>query len=415
MEGMGAADMAFVVVPHPMGMIKVDEIRAKADAAFPEILKAATQWKPGRTKIPGLGKPAYPAETFKFTGTYEDLNEMFREKGWSLSLPIIPPTKKAVARMLKGTSHKPNEVVWEAIPPRMGVVTVEMVAVYGVMAGCKPQYMPLLLAIMEAMSNPQYNWRGQTTTTHPVAPLVLVNGPIRKELDIAYGTGALGPEHLANVSVGYFVNLMGDVIGGSVPPNSDKTDQGWVGNIIASVTGENEEANPWKQSYAEEKGFKKTDSVVTLAGGSPPGNNSDHASNNAKNLAQNISMTIAGQMRGVGCLSTFSEGGFLLLAPEHAATIAADGWNKDDLRKFLWDKARLPYWSYPGKPGGKAAPPFTCDPPPEFGPVTDDTLIPVYASPGQILIAVVGGPGKHSQFWDGVFASPVSVSIDKWR
>lgn len=413
---MGAADMAFVVVPHPLGMIKPEEVNAKADAAFPEIIKAATQWKPTRTKIEGLGKPAYPAETFKFTGSYEDVNKLFWDKGWSLGLPIVPPTKDAVQKMLKGTSHKPDEVVWEGIPPRMGVLTVEIVAVHGVMAGCKSQHMPVLLATMEALSNPQYNWRGQTTTTHPVAPFVMVNGPIRKDLDIAYAAGAFGPERPTNMCIGYFVNSVGDIVGGSIPPEPDKTDQGWAGNIIASVAGENEEANPWKQSYAEERGFKKTDNVVTVFGGSPPGSNGDHASNNAKDLAENIALMTLGQGTGLGCYSdsarTYS---VLVLSPEHAATIVADGWSKEDLRKYIWDKARAPYWAFPGKPGGKSAPPFTCDPPADFGPYTDDTLFPVMASPKQIHIVVIGGPGKHSQFWDGAFSAPISVSIDKWK
>ncbi|MBN1227895.1 MAG: thiol-disulfide oxidoreductase [Deltaproteobacteria bacterium] len=413
MEGKGFADMPFLIVPHPMGMIKEDEIRAKADEAFPDLLKIATEWQPERTEIPNLGKPAYPAETIKFTGTFEDVNDMFYERGWSLGLLIIPPTRDRVAEMLKGTSHSPDEIIW-VIPPREGILTVELVAVNGVMAGCKPEHMPLLLAIAEAMSDPGYNWRFQTTTTHQAAPFILVNGPIRHELDIAYGTGAAGPRQPTNMCVGHFVNLIGDIVGGSVTPSPDKSDQGWAGNIIATVVGENEEASPW-EPYHVERGFDLNDNVVTLSGGAPPNVNWDHASNNAIDLAENLALLIAGTGTGGGCLSSSREG-FLVLAPEHAQTIAADGWTKDDLREFLWDKARLPYWSYPGKPDGKPVPPFTCEPPEDFGPYTDDTLIPVLQSPASIHIAVMGGDGKHSQFWDGMMSSPaVSVLIDKWR
>lgn len=116
MEGIGLPDMAFVEVSHPMGMVSPEEIRTKADQSFPEVLRLATQWKPSRTEIPGLGKPAYPAERIKFKGTYDSLNRMFYERGWSLGLPIIPPTPEAVAAMLKGTSRKPEEVLW--IVPR---------------------------------------------------------------------------------------------------------------------------------------------------------------------------------------------------------------------------------------------------------------------------------------------------------
>jgi len=131
-------------------------------------MKKATQWKPGTDVLAGLGKSPYPLEVIKIKGTYADVNKMFYDKGWSLGLPIIPPTKEAVERMLKGTSHKPGEIVWDAIPPRNGVVTVEMVAVTGVMAGAKPEHMPLLLAVVEAMkATPKAGreWRALTTTT----------------------------------------------------------------------------------------------------------------------------------------------------------------------------------------------------------------------------------------------------------
>ncbi len=413
MESFGSADMAFVVVSHPMGMIKEDEVRAKADKAFPEILKASTQWKPSRTELPGLKKKPYPLEVIKFKGTYKDVNKMFFEKGWSLGLPIIPPTKEAVKAMLKGTSHKPEEVVWKGIPPRMGVITVELVATLGEMAGCKPQHMPLLLAIVEGVSHPDYNWRAMATTTQKRAPFVLVNGPIRKELDVAYSTGAGGAGHPTNVSMGYFLTLLRYIVGGAKPPDASKMDQGWPGTIAAAVYGENEEANPWKEPYHVGMGFKSTDSVVTVGSSTPPSNNSDHASNNAKDLAENISimMTVAGG--GIGCFNTF--GALLILAPEHAATIAGDGWTKEDLKKFLWEKTRLPYWAFPGIPkGGDPSPIFNCIPPKEFGPYTDDTPIPVFDSPKRFQIAVVGGPGKHSMIWS-LFQPTVSVLVDKWR
>ena len=164
MESIGLADMAFVEVPHPMGMVSLQEIRAKADQSFPEILRMATQWKPLRTEIPGLGKPPYPAERVTFKGTYSSLSKMYYDKKWSLGLPIIPPTPEAVAEMLKGTSRKPGEVVW-VVTPRMGQLTVELVATLGVMAGCKPEHMPLMLAMIKAVSHPDYDWRGSTTTT----------------------------------------------------------------------------------------------------------------------------------------------------------------------------------------------------------------------------------------------------------
>lgn len=417
-ESFGAPDQAFVVVPHPLGMIPKEQVIAKADAAFPEILKAATEWKPSRTKLPDQDKKPYPLETVKFKGTYADLNKMFFEKGWSLGLPIVPPTKEAVAAMLKGTSHKPDEVVWDGIPPRNGIVTVEMVAALGVMAGAKPEHMPVLLAIVEAMKMPSKNpegfdWRAQTTTTHPTAPLVIISGPIVKELGIAYGIGAMGPENPVNLALGYFVNLLGDVAGGSRPPDADKSTQGWVGNTIATVAGENVEGNPWKESFPVEKGFKPEDNVVIFAGGGMPLNMNDHASVAPKDLAEVMAYT----MNAVGPSRCFQNGGFWILSPEHAATLAREGWTKKDVKEFLWKTARAPFGAQPPMVEGKCSI-TSCCPPAEFGPVTPETMIPICKSADQIELIVVGGPGKQSQWWPfGEFSPfpPNLAKIDPWK
>jgi hypothetical protein len=115
-----------------MGMLPLPEIRTKADTAFPEILKAATQWRPTGAKLQTT-KPLYPAEIVDFEGTEADVNDLFFKNGWSLGVPIIPPTPDRVQAMLKGTSHKPSEVVG-LIPPRVGAITVELVAAHAVMA-----------------------------------------------------------------------------------------------------------------------------------------------------------------------------------------------------------------------------------------------------------------------------------------
>ncbi|MFC2005956.1 hypothetical protein ACFLVG_03230 [Chloroflexota bacterium] len=138
-----AQDMCFVLVPHPMGMISKTDIEQKALEAFPEILKVGTEWQPSAEVL--SSKPAYPAERFQFTGTLGDVNKLFFDKGWSLGLPIIPPTPDGLDNMLKGTNRKPGEVLGH-LPPRMATLTTELVAIHALMAGCKPDYMPLLIA-----------------------------------------------------------------------------------------------------------------------------------------------------------------------------------------------------------------------------------------------------------------------------
>ncbi len=410
MEGRGLADMAFVVVQHPMGMIPLEEIRAKADKAFPDILKTATAWKPTRTTIAGLGKKPYPAERIKFRGTYKDVYKFFWDKKWSPGLPIVPPTTEAVAAMLKGTSHKPSEVVWK-VPPREGVLTVELVATLGVMAGCKPEYMPLMLAIIEAMQDEKFGWRGQTTTTNPTSPVVIVNGPIRDQLGIAYGVGSQGGWYHPNVTIGYFINLVGDIVGGSKPPSPDKSTHGQVANMIATVFGENEKENPWGP-YHVEKGFKETDNVVTLISSVMPTNNVDHSSVEAKDLAESLAYTYnnAGQNTHCWGLSALVDDVLWVISPEHATTLYRGYKTKDEFRKFIWEVGRVPLWALPAPPGVTS-----CTPPPSFGPYTQETMIPVTSSPAKIHIVISGGAGKHSLYFQNFNGTPVMRKIDPWK
>lgn len=410
MESIGLADMAFVVVPHPLGMIPLEEVRAKVDAAYNDIIKAATQWKPERTEIPGLNKPPYPAERVKFKGDYAALNKMFYDKGWSLGLPIIPPTSDAVAAMLKGTTRKPDEVLW-VVPPRMGQLTVELVATLGVMAGCKPEQMPLMLAIVKGISTDSYDWRGSSTTTAATHPIVVINGPILDELGIGYSTGNLGAEQPVNIALGIFVNLVGDVVGGSVPPDPDKSTQGSRADLAALVLGENEKMNPWKQSWAVEHGFKATDNVVTVFSAYPGTGNIDHNSVKGTEILDTFAAGLAGTASGISsCLTSDKAGNvnfvFLLVSYEHATTMMNGFATKKDAAEYLVKHATLPFSGYA---------PGLCKPDASLGAVTADTQIPRFTSASQINFVVTGGAGKQSQIWCNfpTMRAPISVLVEK--
>lgn len=415
MKSVGLSEMAVVEVPHPMAMISVEEIRAKADQTFSTLLKMATGWKPSSRVKRKSQKAPYPAERITFQGSYAALNRMFYKRGWSLGLPIIPPTVEAVDAMLRGTARRPEEVAW-IVPPRMGQLTVELVAALGVMSGCKPEHMPLLLAIVKALSHPDYDWRGSTTTTAPTAPVIIINGPILNELGIAYSTGVLGGQHPVNIAVGYFVNLVGDVVGGAVPPDLDKSSLGSRGDLVALVLGENEKANPWKQSYAVEHGFKPGDNVVTAYSAYPGVSNADHFSVTGEALLHSISLGVAAAGCGfTACFteydkpSTFGNEGkftFLFLGPEHANTICRDFPTKKAVQEFLIKNTVAPYKTYAAG---------LCSPPAEFGPYTADTMVPRFRQPESIHIVVTGGPGKQSQIWPTfpTCQRPVSVLVEK--
>jgi len=415
MESIGLADMAFVEAVHPMGMLPLADIRSRADQTYNEIIEKAIRWKPSRTSIAGLGKPPYPASRIKFKGTYAAVNKMFYDKGWSLGMPIVPPTPEAVAAMLKGTTHKPGEVVW-IVPPRMGQLTVELTATLGAMAGCKPEHMPLLLATVKALSHPDYDWRGASTTTGPTVPVVVINGPILDQLGIGYGAGVFGGEQPVNIALGYFVNLVGDIIGGSVAPDPDKSTHGTRADISALVVGENEKENPWKQSYAVEKGFKPTDSVVSVFAAYTGNNNTDHSSVTGKALLDTISFGVAGAASGItSCLTQYNKGYgldnktkyvFLFIGPEHAETVYTEFPTKKAVEEYVVKRAVAPYWTYAAQ---------LCTPPKEFGPVTADTMIPRFTATDQVHIVVTGGPGKQTQMFPSFPTNNrvVSVIVEK--
>ena len=399
--------MCFVTVPHPLGMISKEEVNAKVDAAFDDIVKAATAWTPAKEKQDAQVKP-YPAKRFKFSGTYADVNDMFQKRKWSLSLPIVPPTVDKVAAMLKGTKRDPAEVLW-VVPPRQGMLTVELVAALGVMAGAKPEHMPLLIATVEAMADPVAAWRGPTTTTAATVPVFFISGPIIEKLKLNPGTGTAGGENPVTNALGYFVNLVGDVVGGSVPPNFDKSTQGSSFDLVANVICENAKETPWDKTFAEEQGFTRNDSVVTISTSYLANANIDHDSVASEDLLNTFSAGIAGSASGIAScltvtvpdekspynkpLSAWSNSvsyAVLVISPEHAATMYRDMKSKDAIRDYLVKNTVLPYKFYT-----KA----TCVPPEAFGPYDANTLIPRFTQRESIKMVVSGGPGKQSQFW----------------
>jgi len=388
-------------------MISKEEVNAKVDAAFDDIVKAATAWTPSKEKQDAQVKP-YPAKRFKFSGTYADVNDMFQKRKWSLSLPIVPPTVDKVAAMLKGTKRNPAEVLW-VVPPRQGMLTVELVAALGVMAGAKPEHMPLLIATVEAMADPVAAWRGPTTTTAATVPVFFISGPIIDKLKLNPGTGTAGGENPVTNALGYFVNLVGDVVGGSVPPNFDKSTQGSSFDLVANVICENAKETPWDKTFAEEQGFTRDDSVVTISTSYLANANIDHDSVASEDLLNTFSAGIAGSASGIAScltvtvpdekspynkpLSAWSNSvsyAVLVISPEHAATMYRDMKSKDAIRDYLVKNTVLPYKFYT-----KA----TCVPPEAFGPYDANTLIPRFTQRESIKMIVSGGPGKQSQFW----------------
>jgi hypothetical protein len=403
----GVSDYPFVVVPHPLGMIPGEEVRKRADDAFPEIVRMAGGWEP-KLSI-SASEEAYPAERFFFDGTVHDMNRFFFDKGWSLGLPLEPPTPEAVARMLTGTLLEPSAVIGQ-VPPRMGTLTIELAAVHAAMAGCKPEYLPVLVSVLEALLQPEANWRGAATTTATTAALIIVNGPIVRQIGIASTQGAAGADHHPNAAIGYAVNLIADIIGGAKSPSPDKSTLAAPSDFVAWIFGENEEALPqgWEPLHVQ-RGFTQSDNVVTVMATYPPVENIDHWSVTPEEHLRWWSRVVS-PLTGVGgpCEVSQMDGNYIIgIGPEHAQLIAGSGWSQTDFKKAFWEHVRAPLSAWPR--GGPQMEGVVQ----RLGPVSPETLIPITVKAEQFFTVIAGGAGKHSHYFAPFpRCLPVSRKID---
>lgn len=236
--------------------------------------------------------------------------------------------------LVHGDGHADDEL--GTMPPRQGIVTYEILAVNAVMAGCRPEYFPVVIAAVEAMLDPTFNLFAVQATTHPCAPCVIVNGPIAHELGINARYGAFGPGVRANATIGRAVRLTLMNVGGASPGVLDRSTQGQPAKY-AYCEAENEAENesPWPPLQVE-RGFAATTSTVTVTAAERPHNLNDHVSNHA----DGILATLRGAMNDMGCNNAYLYGQpTIALGPEHAAILAANGLSKDDIRRFVIDHA----------------------------------------------------------------------------
>ena len=311
---------------------------------------------------------------------YDETLALAYAAGWTDGLPIVPPTAERVRAFVDASGRSALEVVGE-IPPRGGRATVEKLAANAVMAGCLPEYFPVVIAAIEALLLPRFNLASVQCSTHIATPLVVVNGPIAEQLDMNAGGNCFGQGNRANATIGRAVKLALTNLGGALPGDEDRATFGHPGKYTYCIA-ENEEANPWGALHVE-RGFNADQSTVTVMGGEPPHNINDHTGA----TAEEILTIIAGAMAVTGANNAYTGGETLLaLGPEHAATMAADGFTKADIRDWLHHHARVPLERYTGATMLE-----------RFGQIPDGP-VPMVATPEDLAIIVLGGPGKHSSW-----------------
>ena len=345
------------------------------------------------------------AEVVEVEDSPEVIDAYFCEREWSDGLPIVPPTEERVRGMLAAIDRDPVESLGE-MPPVWRRATVEKLAINAVMAGCLPEYFPVIVAAVDAMLDPSFNLYGVQATTHPVAPLVIVSGTYAERVGMNSGSGAFGPGNRANATIGRAIRLILLNIGGAWPGRGDMATQGQPSKYSYAIA-ENESLTPWEPLRVS-LGFRAEQSTVTVFGGEGPHNVNDHVSATAAGILVNCADTMVTLGSNVGAY--FSQSQLLLvLGPEHAATVAKDGLTRADVQRFCYETARMPLreWKLRGMYG-------IHDWPRWMRTITDDdATLPMVPSPDDIFVMVVGGPGKHSSVVPNcTFSRAVTRPID---
>ena len=316
---------------------------------------------------------------------FEAVNEEFYRRRMTDGLPIIPPTAARVERMLGGTRQAPGKVLG-AMGPLFGEATVEKVAVNAVMAGCAPEYLPVVLAAIEAMTDPAFNLYAINTTTHPCNPMIVVNGPLRETLRINGGYNCMGGGWRANATIGRAVRLCMINIGGGIAGEGDRATHGTPAKLSFCLA-ENEEASPYEPLHVR-RGFKAGQSTVTVHGSEAPHEVNNHTSTDALGVLKTLASTVATLGSNNSYLNTGEMA--VCLGPEHAHTIARDGFTVEDLQEYLFVHARNRGSDLVaiGRGGNKSTKPFMENDP--------HALVPVVMRAEDFLVFVAGGAGKHS-------------------
>jgi peroxiredoxin len=362
------------------------------------LLSVSPTDEPPRRKPGCAAKNTYDAASLRALdgAGFDEFEEMF-ERGWTDGLPVIPPTTERVEAMLGGRDR--DEPLGE-MAPAMASVTLERVAACAVLAGCRPEYFPVVVAAVQAVLEPAFNVGGQAVTTQPVGQVVVVNGPIRDAIGLNGGVGALGPGWRANMTIGRALRLVISLTGGGFPGRLDRSalaNPGKIGLCFA----EDEEVRPWEPLHVS-RGFPAERSVVTVFGADAPLSISDHRSTSPEELAR-----VLGEAAG----ATWSPnwwplGGtsLFVLCPEHARSFAEWGWSKQQVREAMFEVVRRPADSLRW---GETTPLVLGAP--------DDQLVGKWASREDIVIVVAGGEaGRFSAVFGpclGMDAQPISKEV----
>jgi len=419
--GLGLSNMPWALIPsHPSVQSKAQLRENVLNTTLDGVVASLTQ----PVKAVALADE-YGMRDVVCSGDFDAINRTFLEKEWSDGLPIVPPTAKRVEAFLRCTYRSPDEVLGVLLPDNR-LATVWSIAVNGVMAGCRPEYMPVLIALIEAMADPRYGVE-HSGNTPGGETLIVLNGPIIKELGFNYTQGVMRDGFQANTSVGRFWRLYLRNVAGFLP---HKTDKATYGNTWRVVVAENEDVLKrigWTP-HSVDMGFKAGDNTVSIARYTGGGMTSSMCGSTPEEILPYLA---DGLVRHTFWQITFTVGlgyGMLrplaMLSPILAETIARAGWSKQDVKRFLFEHARMPAWEFE-----RLLRDWTQKPiwnlteeaergniPKDIYAASDDPQrrVPIVWSPDQIHLLVTGDPLRPSGYvfgQNGQLGFPVAKKI----
>lgn len=340
----------------------------------------------------------------------DDVAEFMFDQGFSDGLPLVPPTPERVLRMLGGTHRDPQDVI-ATVPPNMGVATVEKIAINAVMAGCKPEYLPVVIAAVEAVCTDEFNIHGVTATTMGAAPVMVINGPIRHKIGMNMRLGALGAGNRANATIGRALRLVVRNVGGA---STGGVERSTLGNPMKFTMcfAEHEEGSPWPALHVE-RGFEPEDSVVTvfaMTGG--PVHIVDQTSRAPDQIAGSLGLGLEGVF--LPKLRNLPIDALLVVCPEHIKTMQREGaYSKERLRARIQEVTTRPLSEM--LVDDKSGAGISEEAAAKMGPEAMSKSVPKFASTDFIHIVVAGSDaGKFSSAFHGWATGAVgSISVSK--
>jgi hypothetical protein len=409
----GYPSMPLVVLPHPFAGRSDDELKSRSLDAAPRIVAAfATTEAIASPELhtradddlgPAVVREAlWEGDVLDVVGEdeLEAVNSAFSDRGWSDGLPIIPPTLERIASFLRDLEVDGDEQLL-TLAPRSSSVTWRALAINGVMAGCRPEYMKVVIAALRAMARPEFLLWMVQTTTNPVAPLVVLNGRLAKELRMNSQYNAIGQGWRANMSIGRCIRFALVNLGGGTPGGVDRATHGQPAKVTFCLA-EDEAGSPWKPYHAR-RGYPGSANCVTVFAAGPPHNVLDSGCETPDQTLQ----VLAASLCAAGS-NNFYWGGqpLIIMNAERARFLTSTGYSLYDLQRRLHDLARIPLDSY--APGALELIKLMR---PDESFWADGSPLTTSASPEDVQIVVAGGAGRHCIFVPTFFAIPALTEV----